>query len=487
MSKLYLKYKESEIPILFHILLCLAAYILWIILVSIILPLFMIYQIYNILGSIFARFFDTGSPLCLEDIPFMLDCESNPYVIVGFMKINGNLAAERVSDLFRERILDKIDCSPAFNKLKKYVTSSYSQFVWKNDENFDLGNYIVKYPETIEGTREEVNEIFLKMTKKQMVEKKSPWKMHIVNTIDQKSTYVFSTIHHSVGDGFSLHAIFSYLFDNKPANVPLPPNKGIMANFIHRIFNGIMTGPLAVTTVLFSRYYDNPFYVRDYMSKSNRKFSWATCPLSLVKDIKNNFPKTTVNDIFLTCLSTSLKRYFSENEMEIDELPIVISFNSRSPKDMADPYQTLKNSSGGTFVSLPMNQNLLKTLEIVVKRTKILKSSSDGHTLSFIFSKIIGLLPTYFGKIAAKSLREHCSLLVSNVAGPSNVLLIDNHEVECFISTPPLMYDLGVSMTLYTYNNTVYISILSVKKVLPDPDKLASLFVEEIEKMHKLL
>ncbi|KAF1743783.1 hypothetical protein MXB_2948, partial [Myxobolus squamalis] len=121
MSKLYLRYKESKIPLFFHGILCIAAYILWILLVILMLPLFILIQFIKFSNLMLTQLFCHGYPLCLNDIPFVLDCKANPYNVVGFFKINGHLDSKDLTDLVYSRILDKINDSPTLIKLKQYI------------------------------------------------------------------------------------------------------------------------------------------------------------------------------------------------------------------------------------------------------------------------------------------------------------------------------------------------------------------------------
>lgn len=479
MAKLYLRYKNSQIPIFLHAFFALLAYLVWALLVIFLLPLFLTVQVVKMVNLWLARLSNKCQPLCLSDIPFMLDRETDPYLIVTVMKLNGNLEIEKFRSLFQTRILDRYSKVSALKKLKQYITCSFNTYVWMSVDKFNLEENIVLHDSLLTGTEDELKAIFIKLTQERFSPSRPLWKVVVCNTKNSANTYLFSSFHHVLGDGFSLNTLVMKIFDNEPAAPQFRKSGGVMSDIYQRVLLGVMTGPLVLATVLFSGWYNHPFAEKN--KEEGRCVAWANGRFDLIKDIKN-ITKTTVNDVFLTLLSGALTKYLGEKTSS--DLPIVISFNSRSYQDLLKTHQTLGNNSSGAFFGLPLGKSPSETLKTIHARTIVLKNSSDGHTFGFIFSKVIGLLPACLGRLAACSLKQHCSLLVTNMPGPTEPLTLHGLNVEYMVATPPLMYDLGISISLFTYNKEVFIAILSRKSVLPDPERLASLFVEQIDELH---
>lgn len=478
MSKLYLLYKEWRIPIILHAILVLLAHFLWALLLFLFLPFVFSFQLVKFITHLLARYIDKCQPVCLHEIPFILHYDNEPYWIVTLMKINGKLRVEEFCELFRTRILER-EPDLVVRKLKQYLTSSFYTYVWKSVEDFKLEDQIVSYDHLLAGTKDELKTIFLNLTQERLPPSRPLWKVLVCNTSDGAHTYLFFSFHHILGDGFSLQIFGMNIFDKKPIAPLLQQSADVLRNPFQRIIYGLITWPLVLTTVAFSRTYDHPFRPKTF--QDGRCVAWARSSFDLVKKIKNR-TGTTVNDVFLAALSGAFTKYLG-NRM-IPNLPIFISFNARSYQDRLKKNNPLENNSGGTFLSLPVGKLPIETLNTIHKRTQILKNSSDGHIFHFIFGSVFGLLPNFLGRLCTHTLQQHCCTLFSNVPGPSEVLTLNGLEVDSIIPTPPLMCGLGISVALFTYNTDVFIGILSHKSVLPDPERLVSLFVEEISELH---
>ena len=71
---------------------------------------------------------------------------------------------------------------------------------------------------------------------------------------------------------------------------------------------------------------------------------------------------------------------------------------------------------------------------------------------------------------------------VSNVPGPRERLVREGAELESLLSVGPLMEGTGLNITVWSYMDQLNFSIISCKKLVPDPQRIAagidSAFVE---------
>ncbi|KAJ7315265.1 hypothetical protein OS493_038839 [Desmophyllum pertusum] len=215
--------------------------------------------------------------------------------------------------------------------------------------------------------------------------------------------------------------------------------------------------------------------------------SWTkTIDFELIKEIKMR-TGTTVNDVLLTCLAGSLRRYLRSEGMDNPtDVQIIVTVNTRSPNILSRDNIPLENHSSGSLYNLPVGvADPLKRLLETKRRMDNFKSSSDWRVFGFIHSQIVGRLPDFIGRFVAFAFSPHCSLILSNVPGPLTPFQIGGKEVMTAIAWPPLIGDTGMSIAMFSYAGTLRMSVLSDKAVLANPGKLTEKFIEEFDEMYE--
>ena len=188
-----------------------------------------------------------------------------------------------------------------------------------------------------------------------------------------------------------------------------------------------------------------------------------------------------MNDVLLSCLAGSIRKYLVEKGVHIRDLPIAMPYNLRSLSELTDDKIPLGNQSGGLLLNLPVSvSDPLKRLEKTKIRMNKLKELSHGHVFSFIYCKIIGFLPEFIGRFSTFSLRRHVSLICSNVPGPVDELTIFGHSVESAIFTPPLHADVALAVSIFSYKNQVQVTMLCDSEIIPDPNEITKQFEQEL-------
>ena len=195
----------------------------------------------------------------------------------------------------------------------------------------------------------------------------------------------------------------------------------------------------------------------------------------------------TVNDVVLSCFAGALRRYLKTNiNTTPSELPISMTFNSRSTKAKDMEQIPLGNHSGGVLLKLPVSiEDPMRRLEIVRDRINNMKYSSHPHVFSWIYFALISCLPEYFARISTFSIRDHCCLIFSNVPGPVKSLNINGKRIDSVIVIPPLHADIGVVAAAFSYAGKLNLTVMTDQMVVADPDRLTKYFEEEVQLLGK--
>lgn len=191
---------------------------------------------------------------------------------------------------------------------------------------------------------------------------------------------------------------------------------------------------------------------------------------------------TTVNDVITSCIAGAIRKYLQDTGLQDPEdIPITMTYNSRSVSKKTVECIPLGNHSGATFLKLPVSvADPEKRLHITKTRIDNMKKSSDPHLFSFIYSFVLGNLPESVSRLSLSFLNKHCSLVFSNVPGPIEPIHVNGNEIESIMVTPPLAFDLGVSIAVITYAGSLRLTVLSDVRVIGDPAKVTQAFEEEI-------
>lgn len=184
----------------------------------------------------------------------------------------------------------------------------------------------------------------------------------------------------------------------------------------------------------------------------------------------------------MSCLAGSIHRYLSEvKQKKPKDFPIAMTYNSRSLSEKAAEKVPLGNHSGGLFLSLPVSvADPIKRLDKTKSRINKLKMSSHPHLFSFIYFKIVGCLPEIFGRYSTFSVNKHISLIVSNVPGPIDLIYFLGCPVESIVFSPPLHGDVGLVASIFSYNKTLRLTVMSDKTIIKDLSRLTKYFEQEV-------
>merc|ERR1711962_1067531 len=216
--------------------------------------------------------------------------------------------------------------------------------VWTDEDDFSINQHVPVYRGPLPQSKEDTEKIFVDFVADPFPKDISPWRMQIVPKEDGFGFLLLCKIHHSLGDGFAMVGLLSNL------------KVTFASSSIKRILTGILTGPLALLALIFSIRFQNPFQIKDRPTK--KVISWSnSLSLDYVKRIKTK-TDSTVNDVLMSCLAGAVRTYLlNEKESVTDplDLPIAMTYNSRSLSDKTKQLIPLGNNSGGVLFHLPVS------------------------------------------------------------------------------------------------------------------------------------
>lgn len=272
-----------------HSALCIFAIILSLPVASVALPIWLVFLFFQWAAAIWILFWKMGQILSTKDVPFAQERDARNFITCLFT-VKGNLSVRVLRKAFCRKILEGTDES--YLRLKQCVHYKMGRYLRRDEENFDVRKHIFMYKGKTPVNDEELARCYSELVNQNIPNHIAPWQLIIIPHGKKSGTKTFAIcvrIHHTIGDGFSLVALFAKVVDNNPV-LATPSVKRPVVSSSWRILRAIFTGPLVLLAIIFSST-DNPFRRRkDSIGKV--KVAW-TKPFYLddIKRCKNKFGK----------------------------------------------------------------------------------------------------------------------------------------------------------------------------------------------------
>ncbi len=95
----------------------------------------------------------------------------------------------------------------------------------------------------------------------------------------------------------------------------------------------------------------------------------------------------------------------------------------------------------------------------------------------------VGLAPKLVQQQFLDMLAAKASAVMTNVPGPTQPLYLAGNRLDQCMFWVPQSGDIGVGVSILSYNDEVQFSLISDRHFIPDPETVTPLFAAEFEKM----
>jgi WS/DGAT/MGAT family acyltransferase len=189
----------------------------------------------------------------------------------------------------------------------------------------------------------------------------------------------------------------------------------------------------------------------------------------------------SVNDILLSAVAGALRAYFQQKGESVHNVEVraMIPVNLRSARDEG----TLGNRFGLGTLLLPLHEaNPFACLFLVRERMNELKGSYQPPLTLGILAAV-GVAPKIVQQQFLDILAAKASTVMTNVPGPKQPLYLAGSRLEQCMFWVPQSGDIGVGVSILSYNDNVQFSLITDHHFVPDPETITPLFAAEFNKM----
>lgn len=458
--------------------------------------------------------------LSTSDASFLyMESASGPMHISSVVVIDGALKFEDVFAHFEARI----HLLPAYRRKLAQVPFNIAHPSWVDDPDFDLANHVTHEPMP-EGTDlDEAIAYAVKLNEPMLDRSKPLWNFRVITGVPDM-TVILQATHHCMIDGASgieLQAII-YDFDPKgdpveapkqpwePGSVPGPVdvfNEALnekMAQLAQTDWTAVMRPPEGDNQRLMQRAGQvmQNFLTRPAMTTPfnaglvgpQRKLSWIKLSFDEIREVRRALGGT-INDVVLAMATESIARYLEEQgEQTTDQyLRIMCPVNVRTENQKG----ALGNQVSAIFPVLPAwPMNPLQRLAAVSVETDRIKTNQDAQALTLMQesavepwpvalwpSQLVGtpmdptqsaaMFPMPVMPAGMRPPMMGYNFTCTNVPGSQVPQYLCGRPIRDQIGLLVLTGNVGFSLTILSYNKTLFFGFICEPRLLPDIERIS--------------
>ena len=440
----------------------------------------------------------------------------------NLMMINGIFTFPALVDMEHLRAIIKYRFLK-FNRFRQRVVQpalSLHNAYWEDDPNFDLDSHIQRIALPAPGDQTALQELVSSLMSHPLDFSKPLWQIHVVENYGEGCAIV-TRLHHCIADGMSLVFVLLSMTDlSAKSPWPKPPKKkkmkkeGLITGLVKQASTAV-TNARDVTGKILSESREaiiNPSRALELAQQGTdgamaagrlvgrlpdpqtrfkgslgvaKRAAWSRpLPLKDIKEIKNT-TGGTVNDVLVSAMTGGLRRYMISNGDVVDGL----NFRAAIPVNLRkqDEMDTLGNKFGLVFLSLPVGiADPLERLMEVRQRMNELKDSSEA-IVSFGILQALGVSPAEVQSTIVKLFAMKATAVLTNVPGPRMPLYLAGQPIEDIMFWVPQSGRVALGISILSYNNKVYLGVVTDKGLVPDPESIIEGFYKEYEDLMHLV
>ena len=445
-----------------------------------------------------------------------MDRPSNLMMICGVLLFRERLALARLKAVLSERFL-------VFRRFRQRAVQSSAAAFWETDPEFDLNHHVMRVALAGRAGTRDLEALVSRLISMPLDPARPMWQFHLVDNFAGGSA-VIARIHHCYADGIALVRVMLSMTDSEPNGPPAMPfaprerkserkaeSSDDVFSQLMAPFDDVLTSARKIGGTLIEKgvaIWNDPAKAVDLAERGTaltaeiaklalmgqdsstrfkgtpgvaKRVAWAE-PLSLpeVKAIGKALG-ASVNDVLLACVSGALRSYLLEKGDPVDGVMLraLVPVNLRP---MEKAYR-LGNQFGLVFLDLPIGiENPVERLYSVRANMNALKGSYQPIlALGLLAAKGAG--PKMLQEKLLAILARNATAVMTNVPGPQTPLFLAGGRIESLMFWVPQSGDIGMGVSIISYNDNVQFGVVTDRGLCPDPQRLMARFGAEFEKL----
>jgi len=203
-------------------------------------------------------------------------------------------------------------------------------------------------------------------------------------------------------------------------------------------------------------------------------------PLDEVRSVARRY-HATLNDVLVAALAGAVRAYLAGRGDVVDQVTWMVPVNLEPFS--ADLPEDLGNHFALVMLDMPLVGSSPRE-RILEQRHRMRRiKNSDEPILTFGLQRAISLSPGRMATVLTDFFAGKAVGILTNVPGPTRPLQLDGITVRQVIGFAPCSGDQPLTATIFTYAGTVTVGFASDADLVPDPQTLVRLVMDELETM----
>ncbi len=406
-------------------------------------------------------------------------------------------------DQFRTVIGQRmIDRFPRFRQHPGSSRIPLGRAEWVDDEDFDANRHYRHVTLDAPGDEAALQAYVSSQTGIPLDPTHPLWEIHFISGFGNGSA-AFFRIHHAIADGIALTRVMLSLTDDGPVDsfkeVRDPSSTQSLVDAAGWVISsslGLVRHPTRLAGLARTVLHDTtrlvhlatlptkPKSVLSGKVVETKLVTWTPpIPLADIKAISRH-AGTTVNDVLLAALAGAMGDYLVERGTPLPEVRVMVPVNLR-PLDAPLPPE-LGNEFGFYFVDLPTGpMPPRERLDEMHRRVEEIKGSPEA-LVAFGVLAGLGASPKLVEDIGIAFFGSKAAGVVTNVPGPRAPVYLAGARVAGLIGWVPRAGDMGFGVSISSYAGQVTVGFSTDAELMPDPDRLQQLVLDQVELMLKV-
>ena len=446
--------------------------------------------------------------LTLVDMGFLYtETVASPKHVAGLQifTVPENYEGNFTRDLF-DSLMSQDEIKKPFNlKLKKQLTG---QYYWKEDDNIDL-SYHVRFAMLPQPGNESQLLHFVEHQHETLLDRNRPlWEMVLIDGLEDNKFAIYLKAHHAFTDGAKANQLLMSYLSNR-TDTPMTAFWNIEREQKEKELDSMLTSITKTSKKLSDQVKSIPsltklttkllfqaanIYKADmptpFMApktpfsvspKRARRAAISALPLTRVKRI-GKMTGATINDVVVTICDMAIHNYLANKNFNLKK-PLI----AQMPMSLRDASDTVSNNQVAiSLVELAYRgesplERLMTIKDSCIKlknETRLLtKEALTSYTMASqglaVVSELLNLDTV---------LPPMGNVLISNVPGPREPLYMMGAKMDQCFPISVLPPGMSLNITLYSYNGSINVGLVSCRSALPDltdlADYISNAFIE---------
>ncbi|GFN80702.1 hypothetical protein PoB_000720800 [Plakobranchus ocellatus] len=415
--------------------------------------------------------------------------QGSPAIVQSLLVLQRGLDTDRIRRLIDSRLLsvENRHGQKLYPRFTQRVVPFCCGQAWVSMDHFNVCRHVFNMPGYIE-TLEDLQHFVSKMASEPLPLDAPLWEVQVLHNFrEPRDTVLLFRMHLCMTDGVSMiHILENAFVDTQKTS---PPKQTFSAEAVNiSPFKVMFSGPTTfLSRYLFGREDFNLLHGRHVHASGEMVVAWSE-PFSLSAALRvKQVARCTLTELLLSIVAGNVRSY-----MQVSGITNPYDVRCAVPVDFQgmDAGGSVDMENKYSVVLLPLASNV----EGVIPRlweTKFqmcqFKNSAEAAIVNGARWFSYCLLPAPLFQRLWKKVYSRCTLMVSNMSGPSSVLKLDSREVKCMMYWIPPLENVPLTVSFLSYADQLRMAVMSDRSVVPNPDLLTRDFNHKLETLSKLL